>query len=99
MSSFSVRTRFVTATTGVVSAAPAATLRTVGVDLRGPVLRHDHRKRAAGIRRAQTRAEVVRILHAIQRQDQRVVRVSQSASTNSSSVHGGSGVISATTPW
>ena len=72
LSSFSVRARLVTATTGVVSAAPAATLRAVALSCAARSRRHDHRERAAGIGGAQTRAEVVRVLHAIERQQQRV---------------------------
>ena len=64
-------------TTGVVSAAPAATLRAARGELRGAITRHDHRQRAAGIRRAQARPEVVRILHAIERQQQRCAHVGE----------------------
>ena len=59
-------------TTGVVSAAPAATLRAAGVERGGTVARHDHRQDAAGVRGAQAGAKVVRVLHAIERQHQRV---------------------------
>ncbi len=64
------RARLVTVTTGVVSAAPAATLRAAGVEAGGAIARHDHGQRTAGIGGAQAGAEVVRILHAVKGQHQ-----------------------------
>ena len=54
---------------------------------------------AAGIRGAQAGAQVVRVLHAVERQHQRVACRRQRPRSSSSSRHGGSGSISATTPW
>ena len=74
LSARSVRARFTTAINGIVSAAPAATLRTVGCQPGGPIARRDDRARTGGIRGAQARAEVVRILHAVEHEQQRRAR-------------------------
>jgi hypothetical protein len=42
------------------------------VQWRGPIARHDHGEHAAGIRRAQAGAQIVWILHAVERQQQRL---------------------------
>ena len=91
-----LRARLVTATTGVVSAAPAATLRTVGIQLRGAVLaarpppaRRRHR-RCAGRRRGC--ADPARHRAASTSGSRAPAR----ASSRSSSFQGGSGSTSAT---
>ena len=69
-----------------------------GIELRGAILRHDHGERAASIGGAQAGAEVVRILHAIEHEQHRILSPFSSAVSRSSSVHGGSGSTSAMTP-
>ena len=60
-----------TLTTGTVSAAPDAALATVALTPDRAILRDDQRVHAERIRAAQAGAEVVRIGHAVEHQQQR----------------------------